>query len=146
MAEVFRHQHRVSYSECTVGNHVYYARYLDFLETARGEFFRAIGMPMLEWQAQGVIFPVIEARLRYQAPARYDDLLMISIAVTKAERARLNFEYRIETQAGHKILEAETWHVCSGLNDKPRRLPEELIACFQPFLKPAELAAENLNS
>ena len=140
MAGVFRHQHRVTYAECTVGNHVYYARYLDLLETARSEFFRTLGTPMLEWQTRGVIFPVIEARLRYQAPARYDDVLTLAIAVTKAERARLNFEYRIENQSGIKILAAETFHVCAGLNDKPRRLPEELIASLQPFLKPLERA------
>ena len=48
MAEiVFKHQHRIIYAECTVGNHVYYARYLDMLEEARGEFFRQAGWPLL---------------------------------------------------------------------------------------------------
>ncbi len=32
----FQYQHRVVYAECTVGTHVYYARYLDMLEAARG--------------------------------------------------------------------------------------------------------------
>ena len=40
MAVPFRHPHRVSYAECTVGNHVYHSRYLDWLEAARGEFIR----------------------------------------------------------------------------------------------------------
>ena len=35
MADVFLHRHRVTYAECTVGNHVYYSRYLDLLESAR---------------------------------------------------------------------------------------------------------------
>jgi acyl-CoA thioester hydrolase len=65
----YRHTHRVTYAECTVGNHVYYARYLDLLETARGEFFRHLSTPLLELQNQDLIFPVIECRLRYKAPA-----------------------------------------------------------------------------
>ena len=51
MASFFCHQHRVSYAECTVGNHVYHARYLDFLEAARGEWLRSLGAPVLHWQA-----------------------------------------------------------------------------------------------
>ncbi len=63
---MFRHTHRVSYAECTVGNHVYHSRYLDLLEAARGEFIRSLGPTVLHWQEQDVIFPVIEARLRLQ--------------------------------------------------------------------------------
>ena len=121
MGELFRHQHRVTYAECTVGNHIYYARYLDLLEEARGEFFRLLGSTFLQWQDRDVIFPVIEARLRYKAPARYDDVLTISVAVSSAERVRLNFAYQIENQSGVGILDAETFHVCTGLNDKPKR-------------------------
>ena len=138
MAGLYRHQHRVSYAECTVGNHIYYARYLDLLEEARGEFFRNLGVTFLQWQEREVIFPVIEARLNYKAPARYDDVLAIAVSVSSAERVRLNFAYQIENQAGVRILEAGTWHVCTGLNDKPRRLPEELVAALQPFLQATE--------
>jgi len=142
MTEVFRHQHRVTYAECTIGNHIYYARYLDLLEAARGEFFRSLGTTFLAWQERSVIFPVIEVRLRYQSPARYDDILTITVVVSTAERVRLNFEYRIENQSAVKILEAETFHVCAGLNDKPQRLPPELITSLRPYLRPVEPAVE----
>ena len=59
MAVPFRHSHRVSYAECTVGNHVYHSRYLDWLEAARGEFIRALGATVLQWQERDAIFPVI---------------------------------------------------------------------------------------
>ena len=72
---VFSCQRRVNYADCTAGNHVYHSRYLDMAEQARGEFFRNLGQPFLAWQETGVIFPVVEATLRYCAPARYDDLL-----------------------------------------------------------------------
>jgi len=140
MAEVFRHQHRVTYAESTVGNHIYYARYLDLLEAARGEFFRSLGASFHQWQEREVIFPVIEARLRYRAPARYDDVLTIAVVVSTAEGVRLNFEYRIENQSSAKILEAETFHVCTGLNDKPRRLPDELVATLRPYICAPERA------
>ena len=124
----FRHAHRVTYADCTVGNHIYYGRYLDLLEAARGEFFRHLGTTLLQWQERDVIFPVIECHLHYKGMARYDDVLSIEVWPTTAERVRLNFSHRITDQAGKLILEAETNHVCASMNEKPKRLPEELAA------------------
>ncbi|MGB8369028.1 MAG: thioesterase family protein [Verrucomicrobiia bacterium] len=137
MAVPFRHPHRVSYADCTVGNHVYHSRYLDWLEAARGEFIRALGATVLQWQECDFIFPVIEARLRYKSPARYDDLLAIEVWPTLIERVRLNFAHRVVNQNGKLILEAETFHVCAGVNEKPKRLPEELAAKLKPYLSGA---------
>jgi acyl-CoA thioester hydrolase len=134
VVEPFRHRHRVTYAECTVGNHIYHARYLDLIEAARGEFFRSLGDSLREWQERGVIFPVVEARMRYLAPARYDDTLEIQVSVTKAGGVRLNFAYHIRNENGVSILTAETWHACTGLDDKPRRLPEQLSSALRPHL------------
>ncbi len=134
---VFRHQYRVTYADCTVGNHVYYARYLDILESARGEFFRHLGVTFRQWQDQDVIFPVIECRLRYKAPARYDDQLTIELWVIAAERIRLVFGCRVLNQSGTVCVEAETHHVCTTLGDKPQRLPDSLVQSLQPYLRPS---------
>ena len=119
---MFNHAHRVTYAECTVGNHVYHSRYLDLLEAARGEFIRSLGSTVLRWQEKDMIFPVIEARVRYKFPARYDDLLTIEVWVTAIEKVRLNFGHRIVNQNGKLILEAETFHVCTGLDEKTKTL------------------------
>ena len=138
-AQVFRHQHRVLYSKCTLGNHIYYSRYLDFLEEARGEFFRSLGAPFLRWQEEDVIFPVLECRLRYKAPARYDDLLAVELWLTALEKVRLNFGYRVLNQNQGEVLEASTFHVCSGVHEKPRRLPPDLCRLLQDYLKEESL-------
>ena len=132
---MFRHTHRVSYAECTIGNHVYHSRYLDLLEAARGEFIRSLGPTVLHWQEKDVIFPVIEARLRFKSPARYDDLLAIEVWPTLIERVRLNFGHRVTNQHDKLVLEAETFHACTGVDEKPKRMPEELAAKLKPFLK-----------
>lgn len=131
--EPFRHTHRVTYSECTVGNHVYYGRYLDLLEEARGECFRAAGRTFLDWQNDGVIFPVIEVQLRYKGAARYDEQVTIEVRVLEASGVRLNFGYRLLGADGTLKVEGETRHVCTSLEDRPRRLPPELVAALAPF-------------
>lgn len=128
----FRHGLRVTYADCTVGNHVYYARYLDFLEAARGEFFRQLGKSFQAWQDEGLIFPVIECRLQYRGPARYDDELEVEIRVLQADGVRLGFAYRVVRRDGTLLVEAETRHVCTSLEERPKRLPEELRASLEP--------------
>ena len=132
---IFRHTHRVTYAECTVGNHIYHSRYLDLLEAARGEFIRSLGPTVLHWQEKDVIFPVIEARLRFKFPARYDDLLAIEVWPALVERVRLNFGHRVTNQHGKLILEAETFHACTGIDEKPKRMPEELAERLKTFLR-----------
>ena len=135
--ETFRCSQRVTYSDCTLGNHVYYARYLDFLEWARGEFFRQLEEPFLKWQQAGAIFPVIECRVRYRNAARYDDLLTIEVWLSELERVRLNFSYRITNEAGAEVLTAATMHACTSSDEKLKRLPEELVKKLRPYCEPS---------
>jgi len=135
----FLYRHRVVYADCTLGNHVYYARFLEVLEAARGAFFRMLGTTLLDWQTRGWMFPVIEAQLRYRTLARYDDLLLVEVRVTRAERVRLNFAYRIVNQSNDIVLEGETLHVCMTVDEKMKRLPEELVIMLKPHLDPGQL-------
>lgn len=140
-APLFVHRYRVTYADCTVGNHVYYGRYLELLEAARGELFRALGASFHDWQQQGVIFPVVECHLRYHAPARYDDELSVAVWPSELGRVRLRLDYRIENGTGARLVEAWTLHACADLEERPRRLPEELRQRLLPRMRPAELQA-----
>jgi len=129
------HHHRVTYGECTIGNHVYYARYLDMLEAARGEFFRFIGQPLLVWQERDTIFPVIECQFRYKAPARYDDVLTIEVKVSSLDRVRVSFAYGVrDRESSRELVRATTSHVCTSTQEKPKRIPDDLAASLRPFL------------
>ena len=86
------------------------------------------------------MFPVIEAQLRYKTLARYDDVLKVEVWVTSAGKVRLNFACRITNQAGALVLEAETLHVCMNLEEKIKRLPNELVNALKPHLRPATAA------
>jgi acyl-CoA thioester hydrolase len=130
----FRHRHRVTYSECTVGDHVYYGRYLDILEEARGELFRAAGVSFLQLQTSGVCFPVVECALKYRSPAHYDDLLDIEVWITRLGGVRLNFAYRVSLANGPLVLEAHSHHVCTTPDQKPKRIPGELNQQLTPFV------------
>ncbi len=124
---VFQYRHRVIYAECTLGNHVYHSRYLDMLEAARGEWLRALGCPALGWQEADIIFPVIGVEMAFKAPARYDDLLTIELWAAEAGGVRLNIGFRILNAAGTLLVDGVTRHVCTSREEKPKRLPKELV-------------------
>jgi acyl-CoA thioester hydrolase len=132
--QTFVHTHRVTYAECTIGNHIYYARYLDLLEAARGEFFRSIGITFQQLHESDTIFPVIEAHLRYKAAARYDDVLKIEVWLKELERVRMNFAYRILNHHQKLVVEASTSHACVSTDDKLKRVPEELAAALHLYV------------
>ena len=53
---------------------VYHANYLVWLDMARTELMRDTGVTYREMEQQGVYLAVSDVRMRYRAPARYDDL------------------------------------------------------------------------
>jgi acyl-CoA thioester hydrolase len=132
--EIFTHRQRVIYAQCTIGNHVYHSRYLDILEGARGEFMRALGYPLQRLQDEDFIFPVISLRMKFLAPARYDDDLQIQLSLRAVSRLRMTVVHNIIGPTGQTLLEAETDHVCTSIHEKPKRMPQELLAACERYL------------
>ncbi len=134
---MFKHQIRVAYRDVTVGNHIYYARYLDLLEVTRNEMFREIGFPLLAMQEKHIIFPVVECSLRYHAAARYDDLLAIHILVSDLRKVQFSLTVEIR-RANMLILSGFTRHAVTNLEERPIRMPLELYSALELHLAPSE--------
>lgn len=132
--EIFIHRQRVIYAHCTIGNHVYHSRYLDILEAARGEFMRTLGYPLQRLQDEDFIFPVVSLRMKFIAPARYDDELEIQLGLKDVSRLRLTVHHKVLGKKGQTFVEAETEHVCTSIHEKPKRMPQELLAACERYL------------
>lgn len=130
---IFRHSLRVTYADCTVGNHVYYARYFDFLETARGEFFRSLGFTFQGLEDEGLAFPVIHCEGDFKRAARYDHEIQIHLWLRSVERIRLDFAYRIVSDQEQVLFEGLTRHACTDLKNKAFRIPSNLIEKLIPY-------------
>jgi acyl-CoA thioester hydrolase len=132
--EIFVHRQRVIYAQCTIGNHVYHSRYPEIMEAARGEFMRALGYPLQRLQGEDYIFPVISLRMKFIAPARYDDELEIRISLKDVSRLRLTVVHKILSATGQTFVEGETDHVCTSIHEKPKRMPSELLIACERYL------------
>jgi acyl-CoA thioester hydrolase len=120
-------QYRVIYGDTDQMGVVYYANYLAFFERGRCEWLREHHVDYKEMEAGGVVVPVIEANVRYRAPARFDDLITIDCDITSSTRATFTFTYRI-TRDATLLCEGSTVHACMTKDDgKPTRIPERLL-------------------
>ena len=91
----FTTQVRVRYAETDAAGVVYHGNYLTYFEVVRVELLRALGRPITSIEAQGVLLPVVEARLKYLRPARLDDLLKVSASVESVGPASFAFDYEV---------------------------------------------------
>ncbi len=103
-----KHSLRVRYGETDPMKYVYYGNYAEYLEVARVELFRELGIPYDEIENQGIWLPVSEYSIKYLKPALYDQLLEIHTYIKKIPGVRIEFEYEIYNNSKEKITEAKT--------------------------------------
>ena len=71
---------RVYWEDTDAGGVVYYAGYLRFMERARSEWLRTLGLDQAALaRDERLQFAVVEAHIRYHRPAHFDDLLSVSV-------------------------------------------------------------------
>jgi acyl-CoA thioester hydrolase len=123
---------RVRYAETDQMGIVYYANYLVWFELGRVEVLRSLGLTYSKLESEhGCILPVVDARCRYRAPARYDDEIIIETRPALLRGTILKFTYRIyrkPSQEGKQrelLAEGDTVHVVCDANLQRKPLPDQ---------------------
>ncbi|MGA3333512.1 MAG: thioesterase family protein [Terracidiphilus sp.] len=133
-------QVRVRYAETDQMGIVYYANYLVWFELGRVELLRSLGLAYSRLETDhGCILPVIEARCRYRAPARYDDEILIETRPAMLRGSVLKFAYRIlrkerEGEEDTLLAEGETVHVVCDDQLNKKSLPERYAAALRELM------------
>ena len=111
MARVSTASIRVRYAETDKMGVAYHGHYLDWFEVGRTEYCRQSGKTYLEWEAEGIMLPVVEAHCRYKSSLYYDDEVVIETTITKLSRVSVVFSYKVYNKAtGHLAAEGYTKH------------------------------------
>lgn len=121
--------YRVIYGDTDQMGVVYYANYLALFERGRCEYMRERRFDYGAFEREGYMLPVVDAHVKYRAPGRFDDLLVIDADITDASRITATFSYRISRDdAGTSTLLAEgtTTHACLTRDGRPVRWPSAL--------------------
>lgn len=74
------------------------SRYLELADVAMTEFFRALGIPYLELVSNGTDPSVVEARLRFSRPARFEDVLDIAVTCPRVGTSSFDLTTTVSRQ------------------------------------------------
>jgi acyl-CoA thioester hydrolase len=136
----FEHQLRVRFGEADPQGIVFNAHYVAWFDVALTELFReAVG----SWGAmneQGVDAVVAELGVRFLAPARADDLVVLRIWVERlgttsmscVVEVRRDGELLVEGRLRHVFVDARTW--------SKTPVPGFVRDALEPYLRPARPA------
>lgn len=128
---------RVRYAETDQMGVVHHANYLIWCEAARTDYMRRHGVSYRTLEAGGVRLPVVEAKLRYRAPARYDDLIRIRCWIRDAGSRQVTFGYAIERARDDRLLAtAQTSLIAVDSTHAVIRLPASLRERLVPVPDP----------
>src|SRR6185312_11312899 len=118
---------RVRFCETDLMGIVHHSNYLAYFEAGRVEWLRRRGVTYADWAARGMHLPVVEANVRYRAPAKFDDVIAIETRLVELRAASLRFEYRMERHDGELLAEGFTRLACVDERHAVRRFTEEML-------------------
>ncbi|WP_028969688.1 YbgC/FadM family acyl-CoA thioesterase [Sphingomonas sp. URHD0057] len=109
---------------------VYYANYLKFMERARSDMIRAVGVDQAaELAASGSAYAVVEVDIRYRRPGRLGDDLQVVSTVDQVRASSVDIQQRV--MRGTELLTEAT--VTAAFLDgegRPRRQPRAWVEQF----------------
>ncbi len=125
---------RVYYEDTDIGGVVYYANYLKFMERARSEMLRCLGIDqkrMLDYNnAEDVGFVVKSAMVDFNGSAEFGDSLVVESKIVKMGGASVIFNQTIKRDENILVI-AEIKVAAVGENGKPKKLPASLRHKFE---------------
>jgi acyl-CoA thioester hydrolase len=118
---------KVRFAETDAQGIAHHAVYLVWFEVARIEYLARFRGGYPELQAEGVEALTLDASVSFQAPARFDDRLVISARCGEVRGARFRFDYRVDRD-GELIADGSTGHACADARTlRPTRVPQWLV-------------------
>ena len=119
---------RVRYGETDQMGVVYHGNYAQYLEMGRIEWLRNLGISYKKMEADGIMLPVVSLSLNYKKSACYDDVIQVTTQLKKTPTAKIEFEYKIESETGDLLTTAETTLVFINMKtNKPMRCPNFIL-------------------
>ncbi|TLP81261.1 acyl-CoA thioesterase [Maribacter sp. ACAM166] len=119
---------RIRYSETDQMGVVYHGNYAQYLEMARVEWLRVLGISYKNMEEGGIMLPVISLSINYLKPALYDDLISVKVILTKKPVVRIEFDYEITNEDGDLLATANTVLVFMDMKRKrPTKCPQFLL-------------------
>src|SRR3954452_18413358 len=94
MPGVFRVQRIVEFSDTDMAGIVHFSNFFRYMEAAEHAFLRACGLSVsMEWEGETVSFPRVAAACDFTRPARFEDVLDVTVAVQRLGRSSVTYAF-----------------------------------------------------
>jgi acyl-CoA thioester hydrolase len=125
---------RVRYAETDNMGVVYHSNFAIWFEVGRVELMRQLGLEYRTMEKEdNCHIPVVDLRVRYKAPALYDDEIVVRTRIANARHSLLHFSYEVFRAVDETLLATgETMHIIVDDNFQRRSLPEKYMKVFAP--------------
>ncbi len=123
----YRTNYRVYYEDTDAQSVMYYANYLKFAERARTDFLRNLQISQTDLvKKDNLFFVVKKCNIDYIAPALLDDLIEVSVEVTKLSNTSLTMQ-QVFKKNEKTLANIEVLIVCvDAISIRPKRIPENI--------------------
>ena len=122
---------RVYFEDTDVAGIVYYANYLRFMERARSDMLRAVGIDQRAAMEAGEgVYAVADVAIRYRGSAKLEDALVVVSEVVQVRAAACVIQQRV--MRGDEILTDATVTAALITNEgRPKRQPRAWMEIFE---------------
>ena len=119
---------QVYWEDTDAGGVVYHSQYLNFMERARTEFLRSLGLVQKTLRDDlSILFVVRDIQIRFKKPAKFDDAINVNTQLLKVGRSLLEFEQNIYRGDEH-LIAAKVDVVCIGADSfRPVSIPDKML-------------------
>jgi acyl-CoA thioester hydrolase len=126
---------RVYFEDTDVAGIVYYANYLRFIERARSDMLRLIGVDQRGALEGGEgVYAVAEISVKYRSPARLADDLIVVTEIEAVRAASVLIHQRV--MRGDQLLaDARVTAAFLTPDGRPRRQPRPWVEAFERLLR-----------
>jgi acyl-CoA thioester hydrolase len=114
---------RVYFEDTDLSGVVYHANYLRYMERARSDMLRVAGIDQRQVHEAGEgAYAVASLNIRYAAPARLDDALLVVSRLTAARAASVSIHQRV-MRGAVCLTQADVVVALVAANGRPKRQP-----------------------
>lgn len=129
----FQVKYKVAFRDIDMHGVLHHSNFYYYCEKARVELLEASGLSYKSVMDMGLGLVLVESRLKYLAPVKFDDLLELNLGVDEFGKTSFKIIYSLEV-TGKVVSEGHTHHVCINLNSgKPIKFPPELTTAMGKY-------------
>jgi acyl-CoA thioester hydrolase len=134
---VFRTARRVEFADTDMAGIAHFSNFFRWMESAEVEFLRSLGLSVA-MNADGLKLglPRVSASCDFMQPARFGDLLDVSVTLEKLGRKSVNYLFDFHKDGQH-LARGHISAVCCRIEDNRKLEPIEIPASVREILRHA---------